>query len=213
MLQNSKHFSYDYDSRFRGHEHEAFKVSWGLGCVPSQSFILIVWHGSGGCNTLDVENAKGQVHVLNRQVTSTFQAVLASWGVFQNSWNLFWYSDLFISQYFGIVSFSRTGNKGGCSSVDIGVQSGTPQLSVQLSTLGKSYPHSAAWNKFKSRVCLPGWCSCWNKQYVTLIILISGKGWLCCSQKFCFVFQRGVCCGRWGERLPVETQKEVAVFL
>lgn len=33
---------------------------------------------AGGYNTLDVEKAKWQVHVLNRQVTSTFQGVLAS---------------------------------------------------------------------------------------------------------------------------------------
>lgn len=35
-----------------------------------------------------------------------------------------------------------TGNRGGCSAMDTGVQIGTPQISVQLSALGKSYPHS-----------------------------------------------------------------------
>lgn len=49
-----------------------------------------------------------------------------------------------------------------------------------------------------------------------MIILISGKERLCLPRKFCFDFQRGVCAvgGGWrGKRLPVETQKEVAVFL
>lgn len=37
-----------------------------------------------------------------------------------------------------------TGNWGGYRAMDIGVQTGTPQMSVQLRALSKSYPHSAA---------------------------------------------------------------------